>query len=147
MMNFKTYDGFHDMGMIEKMNIVEFLHVHLDKYRDDKDSIGKAIEYALGESSQMGGFVIVALLNEKITGAVVVNRTGMEGYIPENILVYIAVDAGFRGQGIGKTLMEKALDMAKGNIALHVEHDNPARFLYEKVGFTNKYLEYRLIRK
>jgi len=129
------------------MNIVEFLHVHLDKYRDDKDSIGKAIEYALGESSQMGGFVIVALLNEKITGAVVVNRTGMEGYIPENILVYIAVDAGFRGQGIGKTLMEKALDMAKGNIALHVEHDNPARFLYEKVGFTNKYLEYRLIRK
>jgi len=147
MMNFKTYDGFHDMGMIEKMNIVEFLHVHLDKYRDDKDSIGKAIEYALGESSQMGGFVIVALLNEKITGAVVVNRTGMEGYITENILVYIAVDAGFRGQGIGKTLMEKALDMAKGNIALHVEHDNPARFLYEKVGFTNKYLEYRLIRK
>jgi [ribosomal protein S18]-alanine N-acetyltransferase len=147
MMNFKTYDGFNVMGMIEKMNLVEFLHVHLDKYRDDKESIGKAIEYALGESSNMGGFVVVAEQSERIAGAVVVNRTGMEGYIPENILVYIAVDAGLRGQGIGKILMEKALELAKGNIALHVEHDNPARFLYEKVGFTNKYLEYRLIRK
>ncbi len=30
-----------------------------------------------------------------------------------------------------------------GDIALHVEPDNPARFLYEKYGFTNKYLEMR----
>jgi [ribosomal protein S18]-alanine N-acetyltransferase len=146
MIHFKTYNGFHIMGMIEKMNIVEFLHEHLDAYRDDKESINKAIEYALGESSRMGGFVIVAEKEDKIAGAVVVNKTGMEGYIPENILVYIAVDAGLRGQGLGKTLMEKALEMAKGNIALHVEHDNPARYLYEKVGFTNKYLEYRLMR-
>jgi ribosomal protein S18 acetylase RimI-like enzyme len=34
----------------------------------------------------------------------------------------------------------------RGNIALHVEPDNPAKILYEKLGFTNKYLEMRLIK-
>lgn len=146
MKELKIFDGFQTMGMIEKMKIVDFLYQHLEQFRDDKDSINNAIEYALGESSRMGGFVIVAYFNEEIAGVVVVNKTGMKGYIPENILVYIAVHTELRGKGLGKTLMEKALELAEGNIALHVEHDNPARFLYEKLGFSNKYLEYRLTR-
>jgi ribosomal protein S18 acetylase RimI-like enzyme len=146
MKELKIFDGFQTMGMIEKMKIVDFLYQHLEQFRDDKDSINNAIEYALGESSRMGGFVIVAYFNEEIAGVVVVNKTGMKGYIPENILVYIAVHSELRGKGLGKTLMEKALELAEGNIALHVEHDNPARFLYEKLGFSNKYLEYRLTR-
>ncbi|MCB0741696.1 MAG: GNAT family N-acetyltransferase, partial [Chitinophagaceae bacterium] len=68
------------------------------------------------------------------------------GYIPENILVYIAVHKSYRGKGLGKELMKKTMDRAKGSIALHVEPDNPAKFLYEKLGFTNKYLEMRLQR-
>jgi ribosomal protein S18 acetylase RimI-like enzyme len=42
--------------------------------------------------------------------------------------------------------MMEAINTAKGNIALHVEPENPARYLYEKLGFTNKYLEMRLIK-
>lgn len=68
----------------------------------------------------------------------------MKGYIPENILVYIATHKDLRGQGIGKQLMRETIDLAKGNIALHVEPENPAKYLYEKFGFTNKYLEMRL---
>lgn len=78
---------------------------------------------------------------------VVVNQTGMKGYIPENILVYIATHNELRGKGIGKKMMLKAIEIADGNIALHVEPDNPARFLYEKIGFTSKYLEMRYIKK
>ena len=40
--------------------------------------------------------------------------------------------------------MQTAIQMANGDIALHVEPDNPAKILYEKLGFTNKYLEMRL---
>ncbi len=43
-----------------------------------------------------------------MVGAVVVNGTGMEGYIPENILVYIATHKVSRGKGIGKKLMEES---------------------------------------
>jgi ribosomal protein S18 acetylase RimI-like enzyme len=50
----------------------------------------------------------------------------MKDFIPENILVYIAVDNSQRGKGYGKQLMQKAIS-AEGNIALHVEPDNPAK--------------------
>ncbi len=43
--------------------------------------------------------------------------------------------------------IEKAIETADGNIALHVEPDNPARYLYEKLGFTNKYLEMRYVKQ
>jgi ribosomal protein S18 acetylase RimI-like enzyme len=75
---------------------------------------------------------------------VIINKTNMSGYIPENILVYIAVHAKTRGQGVGKALMQRIIEETEGDIALHVEPENPAKFLYEKFGFTNKYLEMRL---
>ena len=71
----------------------------------------------------------------------------MSGYIPENILVYIATDKNSRGKGLGKILMAKTIDITQGDIALHVEADNPAKHLYEKMGFTNPYLEMRLKKK
>jgi ribosomal protein S18 acetylase RimI-like enzyme len=95
----------------------------------------------VGES--FGGFVLVAREENNILGSVVVNKTGMKGYIPENILVFIATHADHRGKGLGKMMMEKTIQHAEGDIALHVEHENPARFLYQKYGFTNKYLEMR----
>lgn len=130
----------------EKEEIVNFLFNHLDQYGDEKSAIEKSIDYALKEYTSFGGFVLVSKNSSALAGAVVVNETGMKGYIPENILVYIATRKDLRGQGIGKKLMEYAIEQAKGNIALHVEPDNPARYLYEKYGFTNKYLEMRLIK-
>ena len=136
-----TYrDSTHNLS-----EIIDFLHTHLNQYGDKKDDIRKCLNYALSEEPGFGGFVVTARDTESgnIAGAVVINETGMEGYIPENILVYIAVHAGYRCKGLGKNLMKKAIDTAEGDIALHVEPDNPARYLYEKLGFTNKYLEMR----
>lgn len=136
----KTID---EKGRIE---INEFLYEHLEQYGDKKEDIDKALKYALKTIDSFGGFLIVAKEDTDIVGAVVVNSTGMKGYIPENILVYIATHKQYRGKGIGKILMEKTIEEANGDIALHVEKDNPARFLYEKYGFTNPYLEMRLKR-
>lgn len=132
--------------LLEKNEIADFLFQHLDQYGDTREDIMKCLDYALNNFPHQGGFAILAREDAKIVGAVVVNKTGMEGYIPENILVYIAVDKRQRGKGIGKALMESAIKNAKGSIALHVEPDNPARKLYEKLGFTNKYLEMRLMK-
>ncbi|MEA2104011.1 MAG: GNAT family N-acetyltransferase [Candidatus Cloacimonadota bacterium] len=119
------------------------MYDNLQEYGDPKPDIEKAVNYALKETASFGGFILVSHLEDEISCVVVVNQTGMKDYIPENILVYIATHKEHRGKGIGKVLMQKTIDLAKGSIALHVEPENPARFLYEKVGFSSKYIEMR----
>lgn len=128
----------------ERRRIVEFLHTHLEEFKDSKEDIDKSIDYVFSGEKGKGGFLLVGFEDDQIVGVVIMNKTGMVGYIPENILVYIATHNAYRGRGFGKKLLQKAVDMAEGNVALHVEPDNPAKYLYEKAGFTNKYLEMRL---
>ncbi|TXB67115.1 GNAT family N-acetyltransferase [Vicingus serpentipes] len=127
--------------LIKNGEIAAFLHKHLEEYGDSIDDIQKAIDYIF---DKVGGYVLVQFIAQEISGVVVVNETGMSGYIPENILVYIAMNKKFRGKGYGKLLMKNAIKVSEGDIALHVEKDNPARFLYERLGFRNPYLEMRL---
>ena len=121
--------------------LVAFLHEHLGEFGDPTDQISACLDYVLHPAK--GGAVFTATIGDQLAGAVVLNRTGMGGYIPENILVYIAVDAAHRGQGIGAQLMKEALAGVDGAVALHVEPHNPAKRLYERLGFENKYLEMR----
>lgn len=144
MLEIKTYSQDNKPNEHERAAILNFLFENLEQYGDPKADIDKCMQYALKESDSFGGFILTAVKENQVVGAVIVNRTGMKDYIPENILVYIATDAQQRGQGIGKKLMQQAIETATGNIALHVEPDNPARKLYENLGFTNKYLEMRL---
>lgn len=122
--------------------LATFLHEHLEEYGDEKIAIQKAIDYVF----QAGGRIVIAKEEDQIMGAVVINATGMSDYIPENILVYIAIHRDFRGKGIGKSLMKEALNDLVGDVALHVEANNPAIHLYKSLGFTNPYLEMRLKR-
>lgn len=125
-------------------NIANFLFDQLDQYGDPIDSIKKCLDFAL--DPKRGGDIITLEEDGEILAATILNKTGMKGYIPENILVYIATHRDHRGKGLGRSLMEKAISTVEGDIALHVEKDNPAKFLYEKLGFTNPYLEMRLKR-
>lgn len=140
----QLFDAVNKPTAYEKKDIVNFLHEHLQEYGDPKKDILKAIDFAVKDMSSFGGIVLINRDKDGINGAVVVNHTGMGGYIPENILVYIAVHENARGKGIGKMLMEKVITLTKGDIALHVEANNPAKKLYEHLGFTNPYLEMRL---
>ena len=142
----KIFNSIDKPNINDKKEFVDFLYKNLENYRDPKEYIEKAINYAIKEIPSFGGFVLVSYLNGSISGIVVVNRTGMIDYIPENILVYIATHKDHRGKGIGKQLMRKTIELAKGSISLHVEPNNPAIFLYEKFGFTSKYLDMRLIK-
>ncbi|MCH7409189.1 GNAT family N-acetyltransferase [Belliella sp. DSM 111904] len=144
MLKIETLSAIDHATYLQKKEVADFLFTHLEQYGDPVNDIMKCLDYALDQAVDKGGFAVLARENNQIVGAVVVNKTGMSGYIPENILVYIAVDASQRGKGVGKKLMKTAIDMANGDIALHVEPENPAKKLYESLGFTNKYLEMRL---
>ncbi|WP_347160404.1 GNAT family N-acetyltransferase [Pontibacter chitinilyticus] len=143
--HYNTYTPTNQQGL-NRDEVLDFLFEHLDEYGDQRADIAKCMAYALSSEAGKGGSVLVARENDQVVGALILNNTGMSGYIPENILVYVAVHNSQRGKGVGKRLVQEAMNATTGSIALHVEPQNPARHLYEKLGFTNKYLEYRLSR-
>ncbi len=144
-LSFKVLNSSSDEDLsYSNKKIAQFLNTHLDEFGDSVEDILACLDYVFAKDMGKGGFVLVGIHKEEMIGAVVINETGMSKYIPENILVYIAVHRDYRGKGLGKQLMHKALELTKGDVALHVEPDNPAKRLYERLGFTNKYLEMRL---
>jgi GNAT superfamily N-acetyltransferase len=124
-------------------SVASFLQAHLGPYGDPIEQIRAALVRAAGDGPHDGGTVTLAESDEEIVGAVVTNATHMAGYTPENLLVYIATHSGHRGQGIGRALLERTIEACSGSIALHVEPENPAVYLYRSLGFTQKYLEMR----
>ena len=87
-----------DLGELTKQEFIDFLYEHLDSFGDSKSAIEKAIDYAFSEAEGKGGFLLVAYYDNEIAGALVMNETGMSEYVPENILVYVAVHSKHRGK-------------------------------------------------
>jgi len=129
--------------IVSQEDIVDFLFEHLGQFGDPKAEISKAIDYAFSNTDGKGGFIELAIEEDNLVGVLVMNKTGMTGYIPRNILVYVAVKADQRGKGVGNRLITKAINEADNDVALHVEYDNPAKRLYERIGFKSKYAEMR----
>lgn len=145
MLDITRLDGPEDFkDGLTRTDFVNFLFEHLDQFGDTKEAINRSIDYAFSDAVGNGGFLLAARHEGKLVGAVVINETGMEKYIPAYILVYIAVDGTHRGKGFGGAIMERVKEECPtGGIALHVEYENPARRLYERQGFTSKYAEMR----
>jgi len=133
----------NDFKDISKAEFIDFLFTHLDRFGDPKEDITKCLNYAFSDEKSEGGYALAAFYENKLVGALIMNKTGMGGYIPEWILVYVAVDASYRGKGFGRQIIEEAFKHCDGDVKLHVEYDNPAKRLYERIGFTTKYAEMR----
>jgi GNAT superfamily N-acetyltransferase len=139
----KVFNQIEPITTLERMELISFLYDHLDEHGDTEENIGFAIDYALNTNPMAGGFILTISEDEELIAVVVMNKTGMQGYLPENVLVYMAIHRDYRKLGLGTRLMTRAIQLTKGDIALHVEKHNPAVKLYENMGFENLYLEMR----
>lgn len=116
-------------------------------YEDSPEDSERGIRDALEGRPAPGGFVVCALDGEEIVGLLTMLRTGMQGYIPPNLLLFLAVRPDSRRNGVGTGLVRRALEAVDGAVKLHVEPDNPAKALYESVGFTPTYVDMRLVQE
>lgn len=144
-MEIKMIKNKFDLAKVEYdvENIVDFLYQHLDEFGDKKSAIRKCIDYSFSQVDGKGGFILLGVKDDRIITAVIMNYTGMAEFIPKYYLVYVATHAEERGNGYGTEIIEKAISEAGGDVALHVEYENPAKGLYEHLGFTSKYAEMR----
>ena len=127
-------------------DLAKFLYDSLKPYEDPLPEVKQGIFDALEPSCGEPGFVLITEIDQKVVGALLMLRTGMKGYIPENLLLMVAVDPSTRGKGIGAQIIKRSFEIADGDVKLHVEYDNPAKRLYERLGMTSKYAEMRFIK-
>ena len=127
--------------------LVLFLHENMKPWEDTPEDTARGVEYALSTTEDKGGFILLAERNDELIGALVTLRTGMGGYIPSNVLLFVAVLPSLRGFGTGGRLVREATERCRGDMKIHVEYENPAKRLYERCGYASKYAEMRFVRK
>jgi len=125
------------------VEVSRFLHEKMHPWEDSLEDVRRGIDYAMSDEPGRGGFIVLASVEGHLAGAVVFLETGMAGYVPEVLLLFACVNPEMRGRGLGRRLIEAGLESCTGQVKLHVEPDNPARRLYERLGFSSKYLEMR----
>lgn len=126
--------------------VVRFLNTEIDPCTDSEGAILKSVQYAIKDRAGLGGYVFEMVEGPETIGVAVVNRTGMEDYMPDNILVYLAIKKALQKKGYGRQLLSYALDYCEGEVMLHITKDNPALAFFEKVGFRTQYQEMYLER-
>lgn len=127
--------------------LTEFTYKHMKPFNDTVSDTKLGITHALTGVPDKGGFVLVAKRDDEVVGCLVMLATGMKNYIPSYCVLFVGVNSSLRGLGIGQQIMEVGIKEADGDIYLHVDYDNPAKRLYERLGFQNKYAEMRFYKK
>ena len=115
-------------------------------WEDSLLDITRSLTYAFSDRPGEGGFVLLTTAGEELFGATVILDTGMPGYVAAHLLLFVAVREDQRKMGLGTQLIQEALELCSGDVKLHVEYDNPAMRLYERLGFESQYAEMRLHR-
>ncbi|MCA9320338.1 MAG: GNAT family N-acetyltransferase [Planctomycetes bacterium] len=123
--------------------LAAFFHQTMAPWNDTLEDVGRALDYLFSDAEGKGGFLILAAVDGRLAAALAMLNTGMEGYVPGHILLFVSVSEAMRGKGLGGQVIKIALDECDGPVKLHVEYDNPAKRLYERLGFTSKYAEMR----
>ncbi|MEA3457929.1 MAG: pyridoxal-phosphate dependent enzyme [Candidatus Thermoplasmatota archaeon] len=109
------------------------------EFSDPMDEIAEAVENGFEH-----GHVIGAFDHGAIVGIAILSRTNFDTFLPKYHLSYIATKKDVKGKGIATQLLQKAIDVSKGDLSLHVETDNKKAIkLYEKMGLRKKY--YRML--
>ncbi|TXB63022.1 GNAT family N-acetyltransferase [Phaeodactylibacter luteus] len=127
---------------MEKNRLARFLIAH--EPNSSRESILEALDYAVKGKPSFGGFITVAIDGSDILGAVVANCTGMEAYNPKYLFVFVTLGrAEGHADGLLQNLLERALQHADGDIAMHVKPGHPALSIFQQMGFEAEYLELR----
>lgn len=130
-----------------RAELERFFHETMKPWNDSPEDVHAALDYLFSDAEGKGGFLTLLRHEGRLGGAVAMLSTGMGGYVPGHILLFVSVDPSTRGKGLGTKLVLAALDRCPGDVKLHVEYENPAKRLYERLGFSTKYAEMRYQRE
>lgn len=129
-------------GPADAEDIGRLLHDFNSEY-DEPTPGPRALAERVGRLLAGDGFEVLLAGDGPDGLAVLRFRAAIWDEAPECYLAELYVAPAKRGRGLGRSLMEAALDLARQRGATHIdlntaETDVPARALYESLGFTNR---------
>ena len=130
----KLYHAFPPLSMRKKTELVNFLNTYQENPELDLSIIKHLVDYALKEIYSFGGFIVTEEDDQKIIGVMVINNTGMQGYMPNNLIVASAFIPGMLIQGASKRLIQKAIHFTKGDIAYLINSPQEKEQLQKNLG-------------
>ena len=113
-----VYDAFTGIGFSKKKAIIGFLSQYSEATWMDTSAIQQAVDYAIKETPSFGGFIVTAEEDQQILAALIVNKTGMQGYMPQYIAVLKSILPKYKNSTIIKELTNQAITLTKGDIAM-----------------------------
>ena len=120
---------------LDENSIINLVNEWLNEFTDPICEIEEAYHNAIEK-----GFVIISFYNNEICGIGIVVNLGFEHFATKYHLSYIATNDNIEGSGIATMILSEAVELAEGNISLHVERANEGAIkLYEKMGFKDYY--------
>ncbi len=136
--------AFENVSTSLMSKLINFITKHQVGTAHEIHTIFKSVDYALSPYKYQGGFILMAEHDGMVLGALVVNRTNMEGYVPRNLLTYLAINPLNTFKDVDRKLVKKAVELTISDLAFHIPVDSPLIHLFEEVGFEKNYFEMRM---
>jgi [ribosomal protein S18]-alanine N-acetyltransferase len=134
---YNAYSGLHAMEQIALLNFFK-----QNAPETDNVAIQEALDCALKNKPSFGGFVLTHTLQGKIVAALVVNKTGMQCFKSENLLVLATLHQDYANHPeLLETLINKAIYQSDGDISFYAKSKNPAIMMAKRMGFNEQYVE------
>ncbi len=112
------YDAFTGMNFSKKMSLIDFLCGVNELPETERSNVTKSIDYALKDTVSFGGFIFTFEKKQKFLGAIVVNKSGMGGFLPEHLIVVNGVAPVECQEEIMALLFREANLLTRGDIAI-----------------------------
>ena len=145
---YKLFTPFDPVTEIQVAGIAEFVQSNLPLEKIDHGAVEGAIRYAMSHDHYAGGFILVMYTRDvQIASVAIVNKTGMNGYFPASILVYLAADTRLKAEGLDDKLIRYVLKVCEGDVLINLEGQEKFSHLYAEAGFDSKPLFLRYPRK
>jgi hypothetical protein len=136
----QMYNAFSGVNSSESFALLQFFRTHAPEA--ESRAVQEALDYALKNKPSFGGFVLTYTLNNRIVAGIVVNKTGMEGFKSDNLLVLAALHEDHTTQNLFlEELICKAIDYTDGDIAIYARPNHPALMMAKRIGFKEQFVE------
>lgn len=142
-----VYDAFTGIGVSKKKALIGFLRQYSDASWMQPLAIQKAVDYAVKETPSFGGFIVTAEKDQQILAALIINKTGMQGYMAEHLVVLHAVASTHKNSSIINELMRKAYSLTRGDITMIVNSYNTKNMELKNINIAAKQMNVSLLSK